>query len=218
MYKKGTNVLSSLSFFDNMYSFVGYVDRVRSNNVEVTSFRHDNKQICRIPDLPEPVFGHSTIKTQSGVVSCGGEDNSNLATNKCWKLSKNNEWVPFPSMIVKRDDFAMVEGMGQLFSVGGYMDDLSSIEWISIQDGKKWVKQAIPFDIIGHCISKYSRTRFLLTGGYLKSKQQSGSEVKEINLQFASTQNIFHILIFVKLLSKFDSFNSIADNSFNKMV
>ena len=77
----------------------------------------------------------------------------------------------------KRADFAMGEGMGKIFSVGGYGAS-SSMEWIMMDDGKNWVKQDLPFSIYGHCISKYNDTHLLLTGGNFKNKQRSRWKVK----------------------------------------
>ena len=128
--------------------------------------------------MPESISSHSTIKTQLGIISCEGWRNNGYYTNKCWKLSSSNEWVPFPSMNQYRADFAMGEGMGKIFSVGGYGYGSSSMEWMMMNDGKNWVKQDLPFFVYDHCITKYNDTHLLLTGGYLKYAYKSGYEVK----------------------------------------
>ena len=129
--------------------------------------------------MPESTSGHSTIKTQLGIISCGGWSDYrwNGYTNKCWKLSSSNEWGPFPSMNQKRANFGMGEGMGKIFLVGG-SGDSSSMEWIMIDDGKNWVKQDLPFSVHTQCISKYNDTHLLLTGGVVSDKQQSRWKVK----------------------------------------
>ena len=159
---------------DNLVTFGGKRNREGpSANVEITSLGPNNRFNCTIPDLPNEVREHSTIKTKIGVITCGG---SNYITyeNRCYRLAFDNSWVQFPMMNEKRADFAMEEGNGKLFSVGGLLGKPwklvgNSMEWIDLTNGLRWTQQDLPFTIYDHCMTKFNKTHLIVTGGYLNS-------------------------------------------------
>ena len=149
-------------------SFGGIVNRGRSSNVETTIIGSDNNMNCQVSDLPEAIYGHSTIKTEKGIISCGGCNGYDY-TNKCYLLSPSNSWTPFYPMNERRYVFAMVAGNGKLFAVGGHLTE-KSMEWIDLQSGTAWVREDLPFGIRYHCMSGFNSTHAILTGGVLDGK------------------------------------------------
>ena len=149
-------------------SFGGYFNKIPSSDVETSIIGTDYNINCQVADLPEAVNSHSTIKTEKGIISCGG-DTGNGRTNKCHLLTPNHKWTPFNSMNEGRAYFAMVEGNGKLFAVGGYRTD-NSMEWIDLQSGTSWRRENLPFDIRFHCMSGFNSTHAILTGGVLDGK------------------------------------------------
>ena len=75
--------------------------------------------------------------------------------------------------------FAMAEGNGKLFAVGG-IDHPNSMEWIDIQHGTNWTREHLKFDIHNQCMSKYNDSHVILTGGYLNGKVSKNKFNQEI--------------------------------------
>ena len=69
-------------------------------------------------------------------------------------------------MIERRYRFAMEEGNGKLFAVGGCLTG-DSMEWIDLQNGTSWIREDIPFDVDSHCMTTFNSTHVILTGGCL---------------------------------------------------
>ena len=163
-------------FLDNLISFGGVAlgsSSIGSPSVEVTSPVPNNHTTCQIPNLPETATGHSTVHTQIGIISCGGWTGPKLY--KCHRLSSNNSWVPFPPMNERRVGFAMVEGNGKLFAVGGISvngeDGMgNSMEWIDLNNGTSWTREDIPFRLYGHCMTRFNSSHAILTGGWSNFK------------------------------------------------
>ena len=111
---------------------------------------------------------HSTIKTNIGILSCGGWkdlNNDNNGNKKCWKLDTDNTWVPFPNMTVGRYFFAMGEAKNILVVIGGETTS-NSMEWINLDEGKEWTRKNLSFPSYKSCLSKYNDTHLLLIGGF----------------------------------------------------
>ena len=156
-----------LDYQDYLISFGGYSNGRATSSVEMISIGPDNNPICHIPNLPEPVYGHSTIKTQIGVITCGGYgDKWYKGRGKCYRLASNNEWAKFPTMTQKRYYFSMQEGNNKLFAIGGGSTE-RSMEWIDLLQGTNWTKEDLPFRIWGYCMIKLNDSHILLTGGWL---------------------------------------------------
>ena len=120
--------------------------------------------------MPTAVYGHSTIQTSSGIISCGGYANGSYI-NRCHRLNKNGEWVDFPGMKEQRSYFSMFESNNKLFVVGGWGAAQNSFESIDLMNAKEWRKEKdLPFSVESHCITRYNETHFLLTGGRLNGK------------------------------------------------
>ena len=65
-----------------------------------------------------------------------------------------------------RSSFAMGEGNGKLFSVGGgSLTARFSMEWIDLTNGLSWTSQDLPFSIMRHCMTKFNKTHLIVTGG-----------------------------------------------------
>ena len=115
--------------------------------------------------MPQQVEYHSTIKTNFGVINCGGWINWGNGDQKCWRLTALNTWVPFPNMNIGRYGFAMGEANNRVVAVGGVYTE-KSMEWISLDERREWTRQALPFSNHESCLSKYNDTHLLLIGGY----------------------------------------------------
>ena len=153
----------------------------RLSDVEVTHFGSSNPK-CQIPNLPNEINRHSTIKTTDGIISCGGYDINGHRTNRCHRLDLNNKsWSEFPAMVEKRYYFSMEGNDTHLFVVGGRNTD-TSMEWIDVKEGKKWEKMDLGFGVGHHCITRYNNSHLLMTGGWLKDEGQS--EFKVIKNKF----------------------------------
>ena len=74
-----------------------------------------------------------------------------------------------PLQSVQRYHFAMVEGNGKLFAVGGY-GSRNSMEGVDLQNGTSWIRENLPFSITAHCMSGFNSTHAILTGGFLDGK------------------------------------------------
>ena len=175
-----------LFFLDLIVSFGGRVNYELSSSVETTIIGPDNIINCHIADLPEAVGEHSTIKTEKGIISCGGFTD-NGQTNKCYLLSHNNSWTPFYPMNERRSYFSMVEGNGKLFAVGGWYTG-DSMEWIDLQNGESWVREDLPFVISRHCMTWFNSSHAILTGGWSDGKVSKRSWNKNILSYFLESK------------------------------
>ena len=119
---------------------------------------------CNVPSYPIAVYLHSSSLTPSGVVTCGGhEETDSLRT--CYKLTKTGNWVSFPSMKLKRYYFGMKMMNGKLWAIGGPGGGKYSMESIDPENQNEWTKQSLPFNIYGHCLTEFSNNELIVTGG-----------------------------------------------------
>ena len=155
--------------------------------MELISLTPQKKLNCQISDLPEPVYSQSTVKTNIGIISCGGFNLKKLWHDNCYKLTSNGSWEPFPTMKQKRMRFALAEGNGILFAVGGNYgyEDKSTMEWINLDHGTSWTTENTPFSVEKHCMTMFNRTHLILTGGILDK------EVSKEVLHFRTYSNSF---------------------------
>ena len=72
-------------------------------------------------------------------------------------------------MIERRRYFAMVEGDGKIFSVGGSGNE-DSMEWIDLKEKTSWTRQNLPFTISFQCMATFNSSHTIQTGGYLNGK------------------------------------------------
>ena len=182
------------SFLDNLASFGGfnYENRNGLQDVELISLGPQKTLNCQIPDLPEPVYDHSTVKTNIGIITCGGS--RKVWDNHCYKLTSNNSWEQFPAMKQRRTSFALAEGNGILFAVGGYYGyrDKSTMEWINLDYGTRWTLEDTPFSVENHCMTRFNKTHLILTGGTLNN------EVGEEVLYFRTNSNNLYFSVIIK--------------------
>ena len=153
-----------------MFTFGGRsADSDKLANVELSIFGPNKFLNCRIPHLPEPVTKHATVKTNIGIITCGGF--SGNFEKRCYKLASNNSWEAFPKLNEGRTSFAMGEGSGKLFAIGGtFPEQRRSMEWINLNNGTRWTKEYLNFSSEHNCMTKFNRTHLILTGGIMKNK------------------------------------------------
>merc|ERR1712212_56462 len=105
-------------------------------------------------DLDEAVFGHASVTSSRGVITCGGRGMVDKSLSKC-VIQYNGENRSFPSMVEKRESFGMLNINETLYSIGGWnnlngnrptMETMSNtMETINLNDGKEWTLEKIPF-------------------------------------------------------------------------
>ena len=114
---------------------------------------------CPVDDLPEKVQGHSAVNSEVGPIVCGG--------HKCHRLIiSNGSWDRFHPLNIGRHSFSISE-INELLVIIGGASRSSSIEYINVLNGTKWIKKDMPFDIYNHCSTKINQTTILMTGGRL---------------------------------------------------
>ena len=144
----------------------------RSRTIEFISLETENRPNCNIPHFPETVVDHETVQSEIGLITCGGLNSNNDGSNRCYRLESNYSWASFPSMHERRSKFAMYDAGGYLFAFGGRDNASTSLEWIHLTDGEKWEKEALPFTISDHCITKFNDTHLIATGGWLSQNKR----------------------------------------------
>lgn len=83
----------------------------------------------------------------------------------------------------RRIFFAMEEGHGKLFAVGGKRSK-NSMEWIDRQKRTSWIRENLPFDIYTHCMAKFNSSHVILTGGMLNGDVSKRNKNKDIEIFF----------------------------------
>ena len=170
--------------FDGPYNGPGEPDPNKSN-IEMTLLQPMQNIDCSIPDYPKNYFPSIIVKTRIGIIHCGEEcrkfeclDGSPY--NRCYRLSSENEWVPFQTMNQFRGtQTSMIEMDGKLFAVGGSGDSRGDnlMEWTSLENGVVWTTEEMPFRVRGHCVTKFNETHLLLTGGTIDETSSAFSDV-----------------------------------------
>ena len=138
------------------------MDGSKLSDVEFIGFQNGNL-ICDPTDLPYTVSGHSTVVSDLGLITCGGNDGSYLS--KCILQKQNGETTSFPSMKSNRYYFAMVLVSDVIYAIGG-LGSSATMEMINLKTETEWAIQSIPFSVKFHCASAVSNT-IVVTGGYV---------------------------------------------------
>ena len=144
---------------DHLLVIGGYGGRYLSE-VEMISLGTQDK-VCQPLKLDYPVYGHSSVVTSRGVITCGGWNGTRLKT--CTLQTKEGETKPFPSMIRSRSHFGMVVMDQSLIVVGG-MGALGKMEKIGLSDNE-WVEEDLPFKVRYHCVVSINETMVIAIGG-----------------------------------------------------
>ena len=99
------------------------------SSVELKSI--NSNKTCNIPSLDYQLYGHASVVTPIGVITCGGRISGYRDTNKCVRLTDKNTWEPFPSMKSRRYTFDMVV-VGDILVAFG-INTFEKINWTKIE-------------------------------------------------------------------------------------
>ena len=107
--------------------------------------------------------------TPIGVITCGG-GTSYVSRKKCFRLSNNNTWEPFPSMNKLHYKSNMVVLGDILVAIDFFPLLIEKINW---ENGDKWeIMDRLTFNVINHsihhhysCVTKWNEENFIITGG-----------------------------------------------------
>ena len=131
---------------------------------------------------------------------CGGYTNNNEYTNKCHILASNGRWFPFNNLIQPRSWFSMTMITKQVVIIGGE-NARYSIEYINIEQGSKWVKKNLDFDVTEHCTVPINNSTIMVIGGV-----QDGKVFRHfilLNYHIKKSALIYYFICFSIQMNKF---------------
>jgi len=121
-----------------------------------------SKTQCDLPDFPIEIIGAVGFNTAKGLVICGGE-----GEKRCFILTPQNQWMPFPNMSTVRCLASATEvNNDETLIIGGYDENgnkLNTTELISSSGSVKG--KDFPTTISSHCTIKINSTHGLVIGG-----------------------------------------------------
>ena len=134
----------------------------------------NNTMFCPAEDLPDKVVAHSAVNSQVGPIICGGSTRTETSRNCHRLINSNGSWERFHPLNIGRRSFSMTEINDLLVSIGGsdprvnhlHHQATSSLEYINVLNGTKWIKRDMPFSIYSHCSMKINQSTILITGGW----------------------------------------------------
>ena len=118
--------------------------------------------LCQPLQLESPTSSHSSVATNRGVMTCGGQIGVNYLKS-CIIQTKDRKRMRFPSLNRGRSEFGMAV-MGQSVIVVGGNGAINKMEKISL-NGKKWVEEDLPFKVRAHCVVPINDTMMMVIGG-----------------------------------------------------
>ena len=147
---------------DNLVAVGG--DDVSSilSNIELISLQKDNVN-CDPPDLPYGVYGHSTVASDQGLITCGGLDGSFLS--KCHLQHKNGSTTSLPSMQSERRYFGMVIISDVIYVIGG-SPSRTKMETMNLKTDNRWTEHDLPFAVYRHCVTRVGENKIVVIGGW----------------------------------------------------
>ena len=140
--------------------------------VELSQLGSEKYSTCRLDDLPEPIECHSAIRTDIGLLYCGGYTNSGFSNN-CFRLASNGSWIRYSPLQKARSCFSMTHINTSLIAIGGQSHtygvirhtSTKSYERIEFNQENQWKKGNLPFAIEDHCSVSINSTVVMIIGG-----------------------------------------------------
>merc|ERR1712004_482664 len=122
-----------------------------------------SKTQCDLPDFPIEIIGAVGFNTAKGLVICGGE-----GEKRCFILTPQNQWMPFPNMSTVRCLASATEvNNDETLIIGGYDENYNALKTTElISSGGSVKRKDFPTTIVGHCSFKINSTHALVTGGH----------------------------------------------------
>lgn len=171
---------------------------IKSPQDAVSILNIGNNTACNIAPFPRPSYAHSSAVTPIGVIACGGETPKehltvNLTERDCYRLTKSNKWVLFPSLQKKRTYFSMKYMDGMLWAFGGEHSK-DTIEFIELKNPTKWTSRVTPFKTYGACVTELPNNRFLSIGGVENKVMKADTDIDIDVLRFFFLFEIIKII------------------------
>ena len=145
-------------------------DGIFLSDIELISFNYEKK--CEPLDFDYPVFGHASVASSEGVITCGGRSPKNSPNwmfpkiydtlSKCI-LQTSKGQIFFPSMVTTRYSYGMINVEGIIYAIGGYPGE-DTMETINIETGVQWKKESLPFNALTHCLVNINTTLISVGG------------------------------------------------------
>ena len=139
------------------------------SSVELKSI--NSNKTCNISSLDYQLYGHASVVTPIGVITCGGRISGYRETNKCVRLTDKNTWEPFPSMNIRRYAFDMVvvgdilvafQGRNSMYWSSSHSNTFEKINW---KNGDKWELVKMNRTFYDPCVTKWDDENILIAGG-----------------------------------------------------
>ena len=185
----GTIGVFDIGTFFNNRSTTADVELLNSKSNDDNSYQ---------PSFDYAIHDHATVTSSRGVITCGGSTkyqySKNYHTSKC-VIQSQGETRAFPSMVLKRYEFTMINVNDILYSIGGSTQTGSqfTMETINVINGTEWKKQELPYGIEKPCVVNI-RSKIYMIGGYYGKA--------EWNAQFGIWTGAVRDVLFTKCIVK----------------
>ena len=134
------------------------------SDVELVSTQTNN-HLCNPLDLDYTVFGHSSVGTPAGILTCGGYINhASGRTSKCLLQTKEGQTTTFPSMKRARYYYELGIVNDMVYAVVGLGGE-TTMEKINFKTDSEWTLTDLQFSVYGHCLATTTKS-LVITGGY----------------------------------------------------
>ena len=159
----------------------------RLTDVELVS-TSSNNNLCNPLDFDSYQYGHSSVATDRGILSCGGREHANSGgtTSKCILQTKEGQTTTFPSMKKTRALFGLAIVNDTAYAIGGGGANANgggeaTMEKINIKTDTEWTLIDLPFRNNFHCLSTTPQS-LVITGG----KEGGGTAVSKLILNLVN--------------------------------
>ena len=129
-------------------------------------------------DLDYTVYGHESVATDRGILTCGGRTASGYLS-KCTNQTKEGQTTSFPSMRKTRWNFGLGIVNDLIFAIGGSRER-TTMEKINYKTDSEWTLMDLSFGVSSHCLTA-TTSSLVITGGY-----DDNDEVSKIILSFVN--------------------------------
>ena len=160
-------IISFVFTVDNLVIIGGFVSSGRTSDVDLLSIP-TNSEICDPLDLEYSVYGHSSVATKLGILTCGGltlDPNTTYtdSTTTCSLQTKDGQTTTFPPMKRRRVYFGLGIVNDVVYAVGGEGSP-TTMEFINTKIDSEWTLKNLNFSVADHCVVT-TKNSLVITGG-----------------------------------------------------
>ena len=157
-------------------SSVHVIDMEKTSPCGVRSLQLKNyigTQETSVKSLPDGLIGAKGILLKGELVVCGGLDNDNHVSKRCYKMINQNLWAQIAKMSVGRQYYGMTIVEGRVFVGGGWDTDKGWSWWkydnveslMSLEQNSWDPETSMPYPIAGHCFITLNDDEIMSIGG-----------------------------------------------------